>query len=96
MLFCLLATVSLSNAFAKQAAPDAKRQREIRAALIVHGYEPGKTWPEVVTVLKQIARQHHWQSKHAPDARVLILLNLGNRYSDSNVLDGYTRLDPAR
>jgi hypothetical protein len=71
----------------KQMVPDQKRQKEIRAALIVHGYEPGKNWPDVVIVLKQIARSHHWQSKHAPDARVLILLGLGNKYSDPQILD---------
>jgi hypothetical protein len=72
---------------AKQMVPDQKRQKEIREALIAHGYEPGKTWTDVVQVLKQIARNHHWQSTHAPDARVLILLGLGNKYSDPQILD---------
>jgi len=75
--------------------PDQKRQKEIRVALIAHGYEPGRTWPDVVKILKQIARQHHWQSKHAPDARVLILLGLGNRYSDPSILDELpSKLEP--
>jgi len=72
---------------AKQMTPDVKRQREIRAALIAHGYEPGKSWSEVVVLLKQIAREHCWQHSHAPDARVLILLGLGNKHSDPDVLN---------
>lgn len=75
--------------------PDQKRQKEIRIALIAHGYESGKTWPDTVKILKQIARDHHWQSAHAPDARVLILLGLGNRHSDPSILDEPTsKLDP--
>ena len=86
MLFLLLEITFLSNAFARQTQPDPKRQAQIRAALVEHGYQPGKTWPQTQDILRQIAREHHWQSKHAPDARVLILLGLGNKYSDPNIL----------
>lgn len=87
ILYSLLAIVFSSQGFAKQVVPDAKRQKEIRAALIAHGYESGRTWLDTVQILKKIAREHHWQSKHAPDARTLILLGLGNKYSDPSILD---------
>lgn len=78
----------------KQLQPDPKRVLEIRAALITHGYEPGKTWPEIQMQLREIARLHHWQTRHAPDARVLILLGLGNKYSDESVtFEGRNHLD---
>lgn len=70
-----------------QRVPDAKRQKEIRAALVEHGYKPGKTWSETQEILRGIARENHWQHTHAPDARVLILLGLGNPHSDPQVLD---------
>lgn len=95
ILCSLLAIVFSSHVFAKQLVPDPKRQKEIRVALIAHGYEPGRTWPETVQVLKKIAREHHWQSKHAPDARTLILLGLGNKYSDPSILnEPPSRLEP--
>lgn len=87
LLFLLLATAFSSNAFAKQTQPDPKRQTQIRAALVSHGYEPGKNWHETQEILRQIARDHHWQHTHAPDARVLILLGLGNKYSNPDVLE---------
>jgi len=86
MLCLVLAVVYSSTVFGKQMVPDPKRQRQIQLALVAHGYTPGKTWSDTVKVLKQIARDHHWQSTHAPDARVLILLGLGSRYSDPEVL----------
>jgi hypothetical protein len=67
--------------------PDLKRQAQIRAALVEHGYPPGKDWRETQNVLREIAREHHWQHQHAPDARVLILLGLGNKHSNPAVLD---------
>lgn len=70
----------------KQLEPTAKRKQEIRIALTTHGYDPGRTWKDTVSVLKQIAKQHYWQSNHAPDARVLILLGLGNPNSDPDIL----------
>jgi hypothetical protein len=66
----------MSAAFAKQTQPDQKRQREIRQALVAHGYAPGRNWTETRNILKDIAREHHWQVKYAPDARVLNILDL--------------------
>jgi len=90
-LFLLFAAAPL---FAKQTQPDAKRVHEIQAALIDHGYTPGKTWHETQEILRGIARDHHWQIHRAPDARVLILLNLGNEHSDLDVTkEGANHLD---
>jgi len=87
----VLALVFSTNLCAKgrpgQRVPDAKRQHEIRQALVEHGYKSGKTWSETQEILRDIAREHHWQHTHAPDARVLILLGLGNKYSDPQVLE---------
>ena len=52
------------------------RQAQIRAALKAHGY-PG----DMDTALRQVARDHNWQTKVAPDSRVLIFLGLGPKYS---------------
>jgi hypothetical protein len=94
MMLCFLLAVMFSlRVSAKQLVPDQKRQKEIRIALVEHNYESGKTWAETVKVLKQIARDHHWQSAHAPDARVLILLGLGNRYSDPSILEEPSKLE---
>lgn len=83
----LLATSLTAKGKPGQLVPDAKRQKEIRTALVEHGYESGKTWVQTQDILREIARVHHWQGKHAPDARVLILLGLGNKYSDPSVVD---------
>jgi hypothetical protein len=71
---------------ANQLQPDGKRVKQIQSALTSHGYQSGKTWTETQDILRQIARDHHWQVLHAPDARVLILLGLGNKDSDPDVL----------
>lgn len=86
-LALFLSTSTWSKHKPGQLQPDEKRQREIRAALVAHGYKPGHTWSETQDILRQIAREHHWQHTHAPDARVLILLGLGNKYSDPNILN---------
>ena len=81
-------------AFARQTQPDAKRVKEIQAALVEHSYEPGKNWHETQEILRGIARDHQWQTHRAPDARVLILLGLGNPHSNSDVtLEGRNHLD---
>jgi hypothetical protein len=72
---------------ANQLQPDGKRLKQIQSALVSHGYQPGKTWTETQDILRQIARDHRWQVLHAPDARVLILLGLGNKDSDPDVLN---------
>lgn len=94
-LFCTTALLIITTVlYAKQMQPDPKRILEIKAALVAHGYEPGKSWPEVQEVLRGIARDHHWQTHHAPDARVLILLGLGNKYSNPDVTnEGRNHLD---
>jgi hypothetical protein len=96
-LFILLFYAAVA-ALAKQTQPDGKRVKEIQSALVKHGYPAGKSWPETQNILRGIAREHHWQTQHAPDARVLILLDLGNKYSDPEVtvaprnhLDGASR-----
>src|ERR1700674_1535241 len=79
---------------ARQTQPDPKRVRQIQAALIEHGYSSGKTWPQTHEILRDIARDHHWQTRNAPDARVLILLGLGNVHSDPQVTEeGHGHLD---
>jgi hypothetical protein len=79
----------------QQREPDPKRKQQIRTALSAHGYNPGRNWSDTISVLKQIAHDHNWQSKHAPDARVLILIGLGNPMSDPDVLSlPKNHLDP--
>lgn len=68
-----------------QAQPAPERVAEIQAALKAHGYEPGETWEETQEVCRKIADEHAWQTDHAPDARVLILLGLGGPHSDPAV-----------
>jgi len=87
LLLLVLLLAFSTCAKSKQLVPDAKRQREIRAALVEHGYKSGKTWSETQEILRDIAREHHWQHVHAPDARVLILLGLGNEHSNPWILE---------
>ena len=92
ILAIILATASVVSA--KQMQPDAKRVKQIQAALVEHGYRPGKTWVETQEILRGIARDHDWQIIHAPDARVLVLLDLGNENSDpATALAGRNHLD---
>ena len=80
--------------FAKQTQPDAKRVHQIQAALLDHGFKPGRTWAETQEICRGIARDHGWQTLHAPDARVLILIGLGNKNSDLDVIMwGHDHLD---
>lgn len=73
------------NSESVQAQPTPERIAEIQAALKAHGYEPGATWEETQEVCRKIADEHMWQTDHAPDARVLILLGLGGPHSDPAV-----------
>lgn len=74
--------------------PDAKRKAEIVAALSSHGFKAGN-WQEAKTVMKGIAAEHGWQTNRVPDARVLILLDLGNVHSNPWVATQQGgRLDP--
>ena len=68
-----------------QMQPSPQRIAEIQAALKAHGYDPGGTWEETQEVCRKIADEHLWQTDHAPDARVLILLGLGAPHSDPAV-----------
>ena len=90
------------NSESVQAQPAPERIAEIQAALKAHGYEPGDTWEETQEVCRKIADEHMWQTDHAPDARVLILLGLGGPHSDPAVtemqgdrLDKDQRIDAA-
>ena len=68
-----------------QMQPSPQRIAEIQAALKVNGYEPGSNWEETQEVCRKIADEHLWQTDHAPDVRVLILLGLGGEHSDRSV-----------
>lgn len=68
-----------------QDQPTPQRIAEIQEALRAHGYDPGITWVETKEVCRQIADKMEWQTDHAPDIRVLILIGLGNKYSDPQV-----------
>ena len=96
--YCLISLVAASlfartpstanhskNAESVQAQPTSERIAEIQAALTAHGYEPGATWEETQEVCRKIADDHMWQTDHAPDVRVLILLGLGGPHSDPAV-----------
>lgn len=93
-LVFILAICSATGLLAGQTQPDGKRIKQIQAALVEHGYKPGKNWQETQEILRGVARDHQWQTHRAPDARVLILLGLGNPHSDPDVtLDGRNHLD---
>jgi hypothetical protein len=80
----------------KQTQPDKKRVQQIQTALREHGYAVSGGWPETQALLRQIAKDHGWQTHRAPDARVLILLDLGNLNSNSWVAEqGRNHLDGA-
>jgi hypothetical protein len=51
------------------------RKTQIATALRSHGYRGDTT-----AALRQVAKDHGWQTKSVPDARVLIWLGLGPRY----------------
>ena len=70
---------------AAQTVPSAERVAEIQSALSSHGYDPGATWEETQQICRKIADEHGWQTDHAPDARVLILIGLGGPHSDPAV-----------
>jgi hypothetical protein len=77
-----------------QMQPSQLRIVEIEAALKAHGYEPGTTWEETREVCRKIADEHMWQTDHAPDVRVLILIGLVGPHSDPAVAQMYGgRLD---
>jgi hypothetical protein len=95
ILYVLLTGVQTING--QQMRPEAKRVKQIQTALVQHGYQPSKTWAETQTVLRSIAEEKGWQTHFAPDARVLIILGLGNEYSDVGYItnNGHNHLDGA-
>lgn len=67
----------------KEIAP--ARALEIQNALVAHGYSVETTgvWDrQTKLALYKIADDMEWQINHVPDARVLILIGLGNPLSD--------------
>jgi hypothetical protein len=85
------------GAYPNQVQPSPKRVHEIQEALRAHGFKPGETWHDTQEACRDIQREHHWQTHFAPDARVLILIGLGNKYSDPEVLmNGSNHLDSAQ
>jgi hypothetical protein len=93
ILYVLLTGVQTING--QQMQPEAKRVKQIQTALVQHGYQPGKTWAETQTVLRGIAEEKGWQTHFAPDARVLVILGLGNKDSDVEYItnNGHDHLD---
>ena len=58
----------------------------IRQALVASGHEAGHTWAQTQDIMREIARQHGWQTHYSPDARVLgCELHLGNEHFDVEV-----------
>ena len=87
ILFMIFLLVNCAGA--KQIQPDPKRVHQIQIALDEHGYILPKhaTWVQTQAILKKIALDHDWQTHRIPDARVLILLGLGNEHSNPEVTD---------
>lgn len=87
LITALLATtlVAPRHHVKMQDQPAPQRIAQIQAALKEHGFEPGTTWAETKEVCRNIADDHEWQTDHAPDVRVLILIGLGGPHSDSQV-----------
>jgi hypothetical protein len=97
ILGIILLTAYCTNA--KQIQPDIKRVKQIQTALEEHGYVVPEcaSWKQTQEILRSIARDHEWQTRRAPDARVLILIGLGNQYSDPWVTElGKGELDGNR
>lgn len=70
LAFLLVILAVIQSANGQSIAP--ARRAEISRALRSHGYSG-----DMDTALKQVAKDHGWQSKIAPDSRVLIWLGLG-------------------
>jgi len=80
-----------------QKVPDPKRVMEIQHALVEKGYLPetfqfnGRMDAQTTDALRSIAVSHHWQARHIPDARTLILLGLSK--GDPDVMKHPNHLD---
>jgi hypothetical protein len=94
-LLVVLAVSTYAGPRKGQTIPDQKRTIQIQSALIDHGFlfglPSGKWDNQTVEILKGIAKDHHWQTRHVPDARVLIILGLSK--GNPEVLDKPNHLD---
>lgn len=94
-LFLLLALPIYAGPQKGQIIPDQKRVIQIQSALIERGFlfgMPSGKWDnETKEILKKIAKDHNWQTRHLPDARVLIILGLSK--GNPEVLDKPNHLD---
>lgn len=75
----------MGNLFAapKQIHPDAKRTRMIQTALVQTGYlkHASGHWDAATeAALRTLQQENGWQHKSVPDARALLVLNLGPNY----------------
>lgn len=85
-LIVVLCLPGIAEAGPGQSQPDAKRLAVIRQALVASGHEAGHTWAQTQDIMREIARQHGWQTHYSPDARVLgCELHLGNQHFDMDV-----------
>lgn len=93
VLYVLLTGVQMANG--QQRQPDPKRVKQIQTALVDRGYKSGKTWAETQEILRSIAEERGWQTHYAPDARVLVILGLGNPNSNVTYVqnEGHNHLD---
>jgi len=82
VVFLLAASLAGHPFVIRQKQPDKKRVLQIQKALIADGYMVGPAtgrWDKAtIDELATIARDHGWQTRHVPDARVLNLLGLGS------------------
>jgi hypothetical protein len=85
----ILVSLACCSTFANQLQPDKKRVVQIQQALLDHkfgSHAANGNWDDATrSTLKQIAADNGWQTSHVPDARVLILIGLGNPHSDMDV-----------
>jgi hypothetical protein len=81
-----------------QKVPSPQRVVEIHDALVANGFPTGTSWPEIQATCRKIQEDHLWQTDHAPDARVLILIGLGGPHSNPGVIEekSTNRLDEAQ
>ena len=76
----LFTVLLLATAMAAQDHPDPHRTKEIQRALKSAGYhvQVNGHWDGTTSqALIEIAKQHNWQHRAVPDARVIIWLGLG-------------------
>lgn len=87
-LFLALAFLTGVCFAAPQKEPTKQRTLEIQHALVTHGYSvqvTGKWDDQTKAALFKIADERGWQVDHVPDARVLILLDLGGPNANPDI-----------